>query len=51
MQRALPWPPNKLLLQVSQSGYMNLINGHASLQSPTDKKNTLLQVSYIPTLK
>jgi len=31
--RALPWPPNKLFLQVSQSGYANLINGHASLQS------------------
>ena len=24
-------------LQVSQSGYANLINGHASLQSPTGK--------------
>ena len=26
----LPWPPNKRFLQVSQSGYANLINGHAS---------------------
>ena len=33
VRRALPWPPNKLFLQVSQSGYANLINGHASLQS------------------
>ena len=34
---ALPWPPNKLFLQVSQSGCANLINGHTSLQSPTGK--------------
>ena len=27
--------PNKLFLQVSQSGYANFINGYASLQSPT----------------
>jgi len=31
--RALPWPPNKLFLQVGQSGCANLIGGHASLQS------------------
>ena len=37
VRRALPWPPNKLFLQVSQSRYANLINGHASLQSPTGK--------------
>ena len=32
-------------LQVSQSGYANLINGHASLQSPTGKwhNNELLK--------
>ena len=36
VRRALPRPPNKLFfyLQVSQSGYANLINGHASLLSP-----------------
>ena len=32
-QRALPWPPNKLFFQFSQSGYTILIDGHASLQS------------------
>ena len=31
VRRTLPWPPNKLFLQVSQSGYVNLINGHTSL--------------------
>ena len=45
VRRALAWPSNKLLLQVSQSGYANLINGHASLQSPTGKwhNNELLK--------
>ena len=33
VRRALPWPPNKHFLQVSQSGYANLIDRHASLQS------------------
>ena len=37
VRHALPWPPNKLFLQVSQSGYANLINGLASLQSTTGK--------------
>ena len=40
VQRALPWPPNKLFLLVSQSEYANLINSHASLQSPTGKWRT-----------
>ena len=46
VRRALPWPPNKLFfLQVSQSGYANLSNGYASLQSPTAKRrnNELLK--------
>ena len=45
VRRALPWPPNELFLQVSQSGYTNLTNGHASLQSPTGKwrNNELLK--------
>ena len=29
--------PTNFFLKVSQSGYANLINGHASLQSPTGK--------------
>ena len=33
VRRALPWPPNKHFSQVSQSGYTNVIDGHASLQS------------------
>ena len=33
VRRALPLSLNKPFLQVSQSGYANLINGHASLQS------------------
>ena len=33
----LPWPDNKLVLQVSQSAYANFINSHASLQSLTGK--------------
>ena len=37
VRHALPWPPNKLTSQVSQSGCVNFINGHASLQSPTGK--------------
>ena len=42
---ALPWPPNELFLQARKSGYANLINGHASLQSPTGKwrNNKLLK--------
>ena len=30
--------PTNFFLQVSQSGYVNLINSHASLQSPTGKR-------------
>ena len=31
---ALPWPPNKVFLQIiCQSGCANLIDSHASLQS------------------
>ena len=39
-------PTNFIFLQVSQSGYSNLINGHASLQSPTGKwrNNELLKI-------
>ena len=33
VRRALPWPPNKHFLQVSQSGYANLIDRHASIKS------------------
>ena len=48
VRRALPWPPNKLFLQVSQSGYANLINGHVSLQSLTGKwrNNELLKTRH-----
>ena len=38
VRRALPWPPNKHFLQVSQSEYANLIDGHASLQSSQSTK-------------
>ena len=40
VRRALPWQSNKLFFYKfsSQSrGYANLINGHASAQSPTGK--------------
>ena len=33
VRRALPWPPNKHFLQVSQSRYANLIDRHASIKS------------------
>ena len=32
VRRILLWPSNELFLQVSQSGYVNLINSHASLE-------------------
>ena len=33
VRRALPWPPNKHFLQVSQSRYANLIDKHAYIKS------------------
>ena len=33
VRRALPWPPNKHFLQVSQSRYANLIDRHASIKN------------------
>ena len=33
VRRALPWPPNKHFLQVSQSRCANLIDRHASIKS------------------
>ena len=46
MRRALPWPPNKVFLQiVRQSGFMNLIDSHTSLQSlHSCKLNTIAWV-------
>ena len=36
VQIALPWPPDRFCDKLSQSGWTDLIPGHASLQSVSD---------------
>ena len=47
VRRALPWPPKVFLQIIRQSGFANLIDSHASLQSShgcTCKLNTVAWV-------
>ena len=53
VRRALPWAPNKVFLQiVRQSGCVNLIDRHASLQSSSScKLNTVAWVIELTNLQ